>query len=110
MPPSTARPRSTAMPKTARSPPYWRARSGSRRSRCENCSTASATFLERKALVEQHHVVPLRALRLVHGQHVAVVKLVIGFALLPGDAIDPAFEAILAHRDFCHLVAEHLVR
>jgi hypothetical protein len=28
-------------------------------------------------LVEQHHVVPLRALRLVHGEHIAVVELVV---------------------------------
>src|SRR6476660_6678241 len=65
--------------------------------------------LERKALVEQHHVVPLRALRLVYGEHVAVVELVIGLALLPRDRVDGALEAIMAHRDFCDLVAKLLV-
>jgi hypothetical protein len=43
MPPSTARPRSTAIPSTARLPPCWRASSRNRRSRCENCLTSSAT-------------------------------------------------------------------
>src|SRR3954454_800885 len=65
--------------------------------------------LERKALVEQHHVVPLRALRLVHREHIAEVELVIGLALLPRDRVDAAFEAIMAHRDLGHLVTEIFV-
>src|SRR5256885_3936151 len=51
-----------------------------------------AAVLERKAFVEQHDVVPLRALRLVHGQHIAVVELVIRLALLPRNALDAAFK------------------
>ena len=47
---------------------------------------ARAAVPKRKALVEQHDVVPLRALRLVHGQRVAVVELVVGLALLPGES------------------------
>src|SRR6266581_7307136 len=43
-----------------------------------------SALLERKTLIEQHHVVPLRALRLVNREHIAVVELVIGLALLPG--------------------------
>ena len=42
-PPSTARPRSTAIPTTVRSPRRWRATSRSRRSKCASCSTSSAT-------------------------------------------------------------------
>src|SRR6266576_4512858 len=60
-----------------------------------------AAVLERKALVEQHHVVPLRALRFVHREHIAVVKLVIGFALVPRYLLDAALEAIDSNRDFC---------
>ena len=37
---------------------------------------AVAVFPEREALVEQHHVVPLRPLGLVHRQGVAVIELV----------------------------------
>src|SRR5882757_547846 len=74
-----------------------------RRTRDAGVEPAGAAVLERKAFIEQHHVVPLRALRLVHGQHIAVVELVIRLALFPRDAIDPALEAILAHRDFCDL-------
>src|SRR5258707_15547473 len=55
---------------------------------------SGAAFLKRKALVEQHHVVPLRALRLVHGQHIAIVELVIGLALFPRDGLDGAAEAV----------------
>src|SRR6266581_8896166 len=58
-----------------------------------------AAVLERKALVEQHHVVPLRALRFVHREHVAVIELVIGFALLPRDGFDGAAETVAAHRN-----------
>src|SRR5580698_325066 len=53
-----------------------------------------AAVLERKALVEQNHVVPLRALRFVHRQHVAVVEFVIGLALLPWNGFDRAAEAV----------------
>src|SRR5262249_23261376 len=61
---------------------------------------ARAAVLERKTLVKQHDVVPLRALRLVHGQHIAVVELVIGLALLPRNALDAAFKTFAAHRHF----------
>src|SRR6267142_2697419 len=67
-------------------------------------------ILKRKTLVEQHHVVPLRALRLVHGEYIAKVELVIGLALLPRDRLDAALEAIVSHRDFCDLVTEIFVR
>src|SRR5882724_10061101 len=49
-----------------------------------------AALLERKTLIEQHHVVPLRALRLVNREHIAVVELVIGLALLPRYRLDGA--------------------
>src|SRR5215831_5432272 len=81
-----------------------------RRPRDPGVEPARAAVLERKALVEQHHIVPLRALRFVHGQHIAVVELVIGFALLPRDLLDAALEAVLAHGDFRDLVLELLVR
>src|SRR3954469_9220116 len=81
-----------------------------RRPRDARVQPPRAALLKRKALVEQHDVVPLRALRLVHGQHVAVVELVVGLALLPGDRLDAALEAIGAHRNLRHLVAEILVR
>src|SRR6476469_258921 len=68
-----------------------------------------AAVLESKALVEQHHVVPLRALRFVHGEHVTVVELVIGLTLLPWDGLDGAAKTVAADRDFRHLVAEVLV-
>src|SRR5207249_4871598 len=80
-----------------------------RRARDSRVEPPRPALLKRKALVEQHDVVPLRALRLVHGQHVAVVELVIGLALLPGDRLDAAFEAVGAHRDLCDLVAKILV-
>src|SRR5882757_2063781 len=66
--------------------------------------------LKRKTLVEQHHVVPLRALRFVHRQHIAVIELVIGFSLLPRYRFDRAPKAVAADRDFCHFVAEVFVR
>src|SRR5580765_126626 len=49
-----------------------------------------AAVLEGEAFVEQNHVIPLRTLRFVHGQHVAIVELVIGLALLPRDRLDAA--------------------
>src|SRR5438552_15226166 len=58
-----------------------------------------AAVLERKALVEQHHVVPLRALRFVHREHVAVIEFVIGLALLPQDRLDGAAKTVAADRD-----------
>ena len=42
---------------------------------------ALAALGKREGLVEQHDVVPLRALRLVHGQHIAEVELVVFLAL-----------------------------
>src|SRR4051812_30321146 len=71
---------------------------------------ARAAVLKRKAFVEQHHVVPLRALAFVHGEHIAVVELVIRFSLLPGDLLDATLEAIGSNGDFCHLEARLLVR
>src|ERR1700730_14044130 len=65
-----------------------------------------AAVLERKALVEQHHVVPLRALRFVHREHVAVIELVIGLALLPRDGLDRAAKAVAAERGFCYPVSQ----
>ena len=81
-----------------------------RRARDPRVEPSRAAVLKGKALVEQHDVVPLRALRLVHGEHIAVVELVIGLALLPRDRLDAALEAFAAHGDFGHLVAELLVR
>src|SRR5947209_8005083 len=43
--------------------------------------------------VEQHDIVPLRALRFVHREHVAVVEFLVALALLPGDRLDRAGEA-----------------
>ena len=80
-----------------------------RRARDARIEPARAAVLERKAFVEQHDVVPLRALRLVHGEHVAIVEFVVGLALLPGDGLDGAAEAVAAHRDLRHLVAKILV-
>src|SRR5947199_9211197 len=77
-----------------------------RRARDAGVEPSRPAVLERKAFVEQHHVVPLRALRLVHGEHIAVVELVIGLALLPRDRLDAALEAIVADRDLGALVAE----
>src|SRR5437667_9512006 len=69
-----------------------------------------AAVLERKTLVEQHHVVPLRALRFVNREHVTVIELVIGLALLPRDRLDRAPEAVAAHRDCRHVRPEVLGR
>src|ERR1700742_646775 len=59
-----------------------------RRTRDAGIEPSGAAVLEGEAFVEQHHVVPLRSLRLVHGEHVAVVELVIGLALLPGERVE----------------------
>src|SRR6266478_1585310 len=71
-----------------------------RRARNAGVEPSRAAVLERKALVEQHHVVPLRALRFVHREHVAVIELVIGLALLPRDGLDGAAKTVAANRDF----------
>src|SRR6266404_9816634 len=68
-----------------------------------------AAILERKALVEQHHVVPLRALRFVYREHVAVIELVIRLALLPRDGLDGAAKTVAADRDLCHFRSEIFV-
>src|ERR1700737_5507931 len=68
-----------------------------------------AAVLKRETLVEQHHVVPLRALRFVHREHIAVIELVIRLALFPRDGLDRAAEAVAANRNFGHLGAEVLV-
>src|ERR1041385_5038711 len=54
-----------------------------RRPRDAGVEPPCPAVLKRKAFVEQHHVVPLRALTLVHGKYVAVVEFVVRFALLP---------------------------
>src|SRR5437868_15292859 len=77
-----------------------------RRARDAGVEPACTAVLERKTLVEQHHVVPLRALRFVHGQHIAVVELVIRLALLPWDRLDRTPKTVAADRDFRHFVAE----
>src|SRR5450631_4666541 len=69
-----------------------------RRARNAGVEPSGAAVLECKALVEQHHVVPLRALRFVHGEHIAVIELVIGLALLPRDGLDGAAETLAADR------------
>src|SRR5664280_2843420 len=71
---------------------------------------ALAAVGKREALVEQHHVVPLRALRLVHGEHVAVVELVIGFAARPIDLLDAAGKTFRPHRYFDAAQAAVVVR
>src|ERR1700758_5081371 len=81
-----------------------------RRARYTGVEPAGAAVLEGKALVEQDDVIPLRALRFVHREHVAVVELVVGVSLHQGDLLDPAFKAIAANRNFRHLVAELYVR
>src|SRR5712671_2394217 len=52
-----------------------------------------------RGFVEQHHVVPLRALRLVHGEDIAVVEFLIMLAHRPFDIFDSAGEAFRAHRN-----------
>src|SRR5581483_8981626 len=49
---------------------------------------ALAAVGEGEGFVEQHHVVPLRALRLVHGEHIAVIELVIGLAARPIELLE----------------------
>ena len=51
------------------------------------------------AFVEQHHVFPLRALRLVHGQRIAVVEIIVAAALLPWDIGVRRLEYRLQHLD-----------
>src|SRR5947209_16121932 len=55
---------------------------------------ALAALGKRKGLIEQHHVVPLRALRLVHGEHVAVIELLVFLAQLPVESVDFAGETL----------------
>ena len=68
-----------------------------RRSCDAGIEPALAAFGKREALVEQHDVVPLRALRLVHGQHIAVIEFVVGLAALPIDLLDAAGETFRPH-------------
>ena len=75
-----------------------------RRARDAGIEPALAAVGKREALVEQHDVVPLRALRLVDGQHIAVVELVVGLAPRPVELLDAAGEAFRPHR---HLHAAH---
>src|SRR5690606_15877474 len=44
-----------------------------------------ACVAEGEAFVEQHHLVPLRALRLVDCERVAEIEIVVAFLRLPGD-------------------------
>src|SRR4051794_15599743 len=76
-----------------------------RRPRNAGVEPACTAVLKRKTFVEQHHVIPLRALRFVHGEHIAVVELVIWLALLPRDLLDAALKTIGPDRYFCHLEA-----
>src|SRR5437764_1397085 len=80
------------------------------RTRNAGVEPARAAVLECKALVEQHDVVPLRALRFVHREDVAVIEFVIRLALFPRDGLDGAAETVAAHRDLRHLVAKVLIR
>src|ERR1700686_4703566 len=59
---------------------------------------AVAAVGKREGFVEQHHVVPLRALRLVDGEHVAEIELVVALALQPFDLLDGAGEAFRPYR------------
>src|ERR1051326_8053588 len=61
---------------------------------------ALARVGEGEGFVEQHHVVPLRALRLVHGEHVAVVELLVALAHGPFHLLDAAGETLRPHRDW----------
>src|SRR5438105_1298835 len=80
-----------------------------RRTRHAGVEPACTAILERKTLVEQHHIVPLRALRFVHREHITVVEFVIRLTLLPRDRLDRAPKTVAANRDFRHLVAEVFV-
>ena len=70
-----------------------------RRPRDAGIEPALAAVGKGETLVEQHHVVPLRALRLVHGEHVAVVEFVVRLAPLPVDLLDAAGETFRPHRN-----------
>src|SRR5437588_3671265 len=50
-----------------------------------------------EGFVEQHHVVPLRTLRLVHGEHIAEIELVVALALPPVESLDAAQKALGPH-------------
>src|SRR4029077_6649621 len=79
---------------------FWRLhhhRQFLRRARYTRIEPALAAVGKRKRLIEQNHVVPLRALRFVYGEHVAVVELVVGFAPLPIDLLDPAGKTFRPH-------------
>src|SRR5215213_3044090 len=54
---------------------------------------------EHRGFVEQHHVVPLGALRLVHGEDIAVVELIEAFAHRPFETFDAAGEALRPDRN-----------
>src|SRR5262245_11528037 len=61
-----------------------------RRARHARIQPALAALRKRERLVEQHHVVPLRALRFVHREHIAEVELVVLLALRPFERLDRA--------------------
>src|SRR5262249_49240275 len=70
---------------------------------------ALAALRKCERLVEQHHVVPLRALRLVDGEHVAEIKLVVLLAQRPFERLDRTGEAFRPHRHFPQPAADPLL-
>src|SRR4029450_2964871 len=70
---------------------------------------AVAVFGERAGLVEQHDIVPLRALRLVDRQHVAEIELVVTLACGPIQLLDGSGETFRPHRHLDHPLAPTLV-
>src|SRR3954449_1704609 len=80
-----------------------------RRTRDAGVEPTCTAVLERKTLVEQHHVVPLRALRFMHREHIAIVELVVRPAFFPRDGLDAPTKTVTPDRDFRDLVAEIFV-
>src|SRR2546430_9562720 len=70
---------------------------------------AVAVFGERAGLVEQHDIVPLRALRLVDGQNVAEIELVVTLARGPIQLLDGSGETFRPHRHLDYPLAPVLV-
>src|SRR3981081_3581639 len=70
---------------------------------------AIAIVRERAGFIEQHHVIPLRALCLVDRQHVAKIELVGSFALLPVEFLDGAGKAFRSNRYLDQPLSEVLI-
>src|SRR5262245_39505644 len=88
----------------AQSAPLHHDRQAFGRARDAGIEPARAAVRKGKRFVEQDDVVPLRALGLVHREHVAEVELVIALALLPRDLLEPAGKAFGADsrlENFC---------